>query len=355
MKLSAPDQETQGHSTQNTSKDPSHGLPFLISAPSSPCCDSSLSCEVSPSILLSGRLLHKQNDAEEHQFEVHFSAKEEVHSYLHSAGKGLHLSELIAFCGHIYGSDRNSGILYEVSTLSKPSLLTPRQVLTNDASSTPAALTINWAAVKSGMLFLGGSGAADTSQWVATVDPSGRTRYLNWEQEFSALQSAAWLNTHYQTVAHEAIIWSDVLNMWIVLPRVEERLDAVPEFRSGGDHPHLKLSNSGTLELNNYQILIADSDFLNMQRVRLESLLIALPSNISHDIAELRAGFTSLKFLPSSQDKILVALLTVEHPRKCSDASSAASFLVILSLSGEILSPPALIPAPHRFEGLEFL
>lgn len=358
MKLSAPDQDdTQRHTSQNNSNDPSHGLSFILSAPASSCCTSSSSCEASPSILLSGRLLHTQNEAEEPHFDVHFSDKEEVYSYLHATGKNLYLSELVAFCGHIYVSDRNSGILYEVSTLSKPSSLTPRQVLTSDGSSTPTAMAVEWAAVKSGMLFLGGNGAADNSQWIATVDPSGRTRYLNWDHEYSALQSAAWLNTHYQTLVHEAMIWSDVLNMWIVLPQVEERLESVPEFRSGGDHPHIEHSrvSKHSIELHNYQILIADSEFLNVQRVRLESVAVSLPWNVSHDVAELRAGFTSLKFLPHSQDKILVALLTVEHPKKCSDMSIAASFVVVLSLSGEILSSPVPIPAPHSFRGLEFL
>ena len=62
-------------------------------------------------------------------------------------------------------------------------------------------------------------------------------------------------------------------------------------------------------------------------------------------------GFSTFKFLPGSNDEIILALKSMEE----ASTSSQASYITLFNLKGEVLVEEVAVPGAHKFEGLEFV
>ena len=61
-------------------------------------------------------------------------------------------------------------------------------------------------------------------------------------------------------------------------------------------------------------------------------------------------GFSEFKFLPKSNDNIIVALKSEENE----ETQKQNTYITVFSLDGNILLEETAIPGNHKFEGLEF-
>ena len=62
-------------------------------------------------------------------------------------------------------------------------------------------------------------------------------------------------------------------------------------------------------------------------------------------------GFSEFKFLPGSNDNVIVALKSEENEEE----KTQNSYLVVFNLDGTVLMEETEIPGKMKFEGLEFM
>lgn len=115
-------------------------------------------------------------------------------------------------------------------------------------------------------------------------------------------------------------MWSERLQRWFFLPRraSHERYDETADERRA---TNLMLSCP------------ADFSFISVQRVG--------PLDPTH-------GFSSFKFVPDTDDQVIVALKSEE------DAGKIATYIMAFTLDGRILLPETKI-GDVKYEGLEFI
>merc|ERR1711871_955622 len=85
-----------------------------------------------------------------------------------------------------------------------------------------------WSTVKDGLLWVGSVGkewvrldgtiAGQNSMWVKTIDRNGRIENYDWRPVWQTLREAT--NTSWPGYLwHEAVVWDELLQKWIFLPR----------------------------------------------------------------------------------------------------------------------------------------
>lgn len=62
-------------------------------------------------------------------------------------------------------------------------------------------------------------------------------------------------------------------------------------------------------------------------------------------------GFSTFKFLPGSNDEIILALKSVEE----ASTGTQGSYITLFTLKGDVLLEETVVPGAHKFEGLEFV
>lgn len=119
---------------------------------------------------------------------------------------------------------------------------------------------------------------------------------------------------------HESAMWSERLQRWFFLPRraSHERYDETADERRA---TNLMLSCP------------ADFSFISVQHIG--------PLDPTH-------GFSSFKFVPDTDDQVIVALKSEE------DAGKIATYIIAFTLDGRILMPETKI-GDVKYEGLEFI
>ena len=115
-------------------------------------------------------------------------------------------------------------------------------------------------------------------------------------------------------------MWSNVHHHWIFLPRraSTEMYDETADEKRATN-----------------LMFTASADFSRITISRLG------PLNPTH-------GFSSFKFIPNTNDRVIVALKSEE------DQGKIASYITVFKVNGEILLPETKI-ADHKFEGVEFI
>ena len=119
---------------------------------------------------------------------------------------------------------------------------------------------------------------------------------------------------------HESGVWSDIHQQWFFMPRrastetYEEAADETRAtnllFRASEDFNHISVSKIGPLKKT--------------------------------------IGFSSFKFIPGTDDQLIVALKSEE------DGSKIASYIIGFNLDGTILLPETKI-GDRKYEGIEFI
>lgn len=119
---------------------------------------------------------------------------------------------------------------------------------------------------------------------------------------------------------HESASWSDTLQRWFFLPRraSSERYEETADERRG---TNILLSSS--------------ADFRDVGASRVGEL------TLTH-------GFSSFKFVPNTDDQILLALKSEE------DGGKIATYILAFTLDGRVLLPETKI-GDVKYEGIEFI
>ncbi|XP_076844828.1 soluble calcium-activated nucleotidase 1 [Brachyhypopomus gauderio] len=248
-----------------------------------------------------------------------------VESHLSEKGRGMELSELIVFNGKLYSVDDRTGVVYHIDGNSA----VPWVILADGDGSVSKGFKAEWLAVKDDHLYVGGLGKEwttttgevvnDNPEWVKVVGFRGDVQHQNWVSKYNSLRSAAGI-TPPGYLIHESAAWSDNLQRWFFLPRraSNERYDETADERRATN-----------------LMLCCSPDFTDIEVRKVG------PFSPTH-------GFSSFKFVPNTDDQIIVALKSEE------DAGTIATYILAFTLDGRILLPETKI-GDVKYEGLEFI
>lgn len=244
-------------------------------------------------------------------------------------GRGMELSELVVFNGRLLTFDDRTGLVYAIEHDNVyPWLL----LMDGDGKAASKGFKSEWATVKDQVLYVGSMGKEWTTSagdfennnpmYVKAITVHGEVYHLNWESNFKALRSSIGIEWPGYMI-HESGEWSSELKRWVFLPRRCSK-DRYNETRD--EHMGCKY------------LLLADESFHSVKPVELKL-----------DNVPATHGFSSFKFLPSTDDQIIVALSTEELNGRTS------SYISAFRISGEVVMPETRIPTSYKFEGLEFI
>ncbi|CAG9773691.1 unnamed protein product [Ceutorhynchus assimilis] len=239
--------------------------------------------------------------------------------------RGMELSELLVYDGRLLTFDDRTGIVFEILNEEK---VVPWILLGDGNGKSAKGFKSEWATVKNEILYVGSMGkewTTDTGdfqsndpQYVKAVTAKGQVSHLNWIKEYNRLREA--LGIYWPGyMIHESGVWSDVHRKWFFLPR-----------RCSKDQ-----YNDSADERRGCNVLLsADSNMYDVNVVEL--------NNIN------TRGFSSFKFIPTSNDNVIVALKTEELEGK------TATYITAFTIKGEILLEDSYV-SDLKYEGIEFI
>ncbi|XP_074512698.1 soluble calcium-activated nucleotidase 1 isoform X3 [Sebastes fasciatus] len=248
-----------------------------------------------------------------------------LESHLSEKGRGMELSELVVFNGKLYSVDDRTGVVYHIDG----DKIVPWVILPDGDGSVAKGFKAEWLAVKDKHLYVGGLGKEWTTtegefvnnnpEWVKVVGFRGDVQHENWVPIYKSLKAAAGIEPPGYFI-HESAAWSDTLQRWFFLPRraSKERYEEKADEHRG---TNLALSCS--------------PDFQDIVVSRVG------PLNPTH-------GFSSFKFVPNTDNQIILALKSEE------DAGKIATYIMVFTLDGRILLPETKI-GDVKYEGVEFI
>ncbi|XP_061830120.1 soluble calcium-activated nucleotidase 1 isoform X1 [Nerophis lumbriciformis] len=248
-----------------------------------------------------------------------------LESHLAEKGRGMELSELVVFNGKLYSVDDRTGIVYHIHG----DKAVPWVILTDGDGNVAKGFKAEWLAVKDEHLYVGGLGKEwtttsgefvnDNPEWVKLVGFRGDVEHQNWVPMYKSLKSAAGIQPPGYLI-HESAVWSDTLQRWFFLPRraSTERYEETADERRGTN-----------------LVLSCSPDFKDV------TVSQAGPLDPTH-------GFSSFKFVPNTDDQIILALKSEE------DAGKIATYIMAFTLDGRTLLPETKI-GDVKYEGLEFI
>ncbi|XP_049951373.1 soluble calcium-activated nucleotidase 1 isoform X1 [Schistocerca serialis cubense] len=218
-------------------------------------------------------------------------------SNLGESGRGMELSELVTFNAKILAFDDRTGVVYEIDN----DKVIPWVVLPDGDGRTSKGFKMEWATVKDQTLYIGGLGKEWTTssgelvnfnpQWIKTVSVSGEVSHINWRDKYNKIRRAVGIEFPGYMI-HEAVSWSTYHKRWFFLPR-----------RSSKEKYDENLDN----ERGTNMIITADENF---DDIKVTFVGEVVPTH----------GFSSFKFLPGTDDSIIVALKTMETSKEDSES-----------------------------------
>ncbi|EAW89548.1 calcium activated nucleotidase 1, isoform CRA_a [Homo sapiens] len=237
----------------------------------------------------------------------------------------MELSDLIVFNGKLYSVDDRTGVVYQI----EGSKAVPWVILSDGDGTVEKGFKAEWLAVKDERLYVGGLGKEWTTttgdvvnenpEWVKVVGYKGSVDHENWVSNYNALRAAAGIQPPGYLI-HESACWSDTLQRWFFLPRraSQERYSEKDDERKGAN-----------------LLLSASPDFGD---IAVSHVGAVVPTH----------GFSSFKFIPNTDDQIIVALKSEE------DSGRVASYIMAFTLDGRFLLPETKIGSV-KYEGIEFI
>ncbi|KAG2460517.1 CANT1 nucleotidase, partial [Polypterus senegalus] len=253
--------------------------------------------------------------------------KEDVvlESHLSEKGRGMELSELVAFDGKLYSVDDRTGVVYRI----EGNKAIPWVILSDGDGSVPKGFKAEWMAVKDEHLYVGGLGKEWTTttgevmnenpEWIKVIGTRGDVNHENWVAQYNALRRATGIQPPGYLI-HESAVWSETLQRWFFLPRraSNERYEETADERRGSN-----------------LVLRCTADF---QDIAVSHVGELIPTH----------GFSSFRFIPDTDDQIILALKSEE------DAGKIATYITAFTLDGRVLLPEMKI-GDVKYEGLEFV
>lgn len=249
----------------------------------------------------------------------------ELSSTLAMKGRGMELSELVTFNGKLLSFDDRTGLVYYIENKTAY----PWIILMDGDGKKTKGFKSEWATVKDNLLYVGSMGKEWTTSdgifnhhdpmWVKVISPRGEVQSLNWIDNYKKLRQAIGIEFPGYMI-HESGEWSNVLKKWIFLPRRCSK----------------EQYNETKDEVMSCNVLLtADDDFSNVKVTTI---------NNSQGVR----GFSSFKFLPGSDDKIIIALKSEEFQ------GNTKTYITAFTIDGTILMNDVKI-ADQKFEGIEFV
>jgi len=286
------------------------------------------------SFLLTGKLFARDPKS----YEISWDGEPfEIQGKLNEGGRGMELSELIVFNSALLSFDDRTGVVYE---LTKDNRAVPRHVITEGDGYTSKGMKIEWATIKDDLLYIGSFGKEYTNAngsevlhennfWVSTIDREGNIKYNDWKPVYTLVRNAVGARFPGYVI-HEAVGWSQSLKKWVFLPRriSSESYDEVQDELRG----------------SNLMILV-EEDFSSAE---VREVGVKTPTR----------GFSSFKFVPGTNDEIVVALKSEERCETSPNNEQVCSqrtFVTVVSVRGEVLMEELEIPSKYKYEGLEFI
>ena len=276
------------------------------------------------SILKKGEL-RKQKDG---SFTIHWLEDQEIFTQLSEAGRGMELSAPLEYHDRLYSFDDRTGLVFE---LVKGNKAIPRYILMEGDGDTTKGQKTEWATVKDDSMIAGsfgkeytnpdGSIANTNNMWVSIIHNTGEITHEDWTGRFNKLRKVAGC-PYPGYMIHEAIMWSAIRRQWVILPRrvSKEPYDEKEDEKRGSN-----------------VVMLASEDFSSIE---VRHITPITPTR----------GFSEFKFLPESNDEIIVALKSEENEEQ----QTQNSYITVFDLEGHILLSESVIPGNHKFEGLEF-
>ncbi|KAL8163413.1 UNVERIFIED_CONTAM: Soluble calcium-activated nucleotidase 1 [Gekko kuhli] len=257
---------------------------------------------------------------------VEWDTKDHVlESHLAEKGRGMELSELVVFNGKLYAVDDRTGVVYQIDGTK----VVPWVILSDGDGSVDKGFKAEWLAVKDEHLYVGGLGKDWTTatgevlnqnpEWVKVIGYKGDVAHENWVANYNALRAAAGIKPPGYLI-HESASWSETLQRWFFLPRRASH----------------KRYNEQEDERRGTNLLLSSTP--NFADITVSHIGDITPTH----------GFSSFKFVPGTDDQIIVALKSEE------DAGRVATYITAFTLDGRSLLPETRIGSV-KYEGIEFI
>lgn len=251
--------------------------------------------------------------------------QELVSNYGHK-GRGMELSELVTFNGRLLTFDDRTGIVYEIVN----KLMVPWVILTDGDGKSVKGFKSEWATVKDEILYVGSIGKEWTSStgeyinddpmFIKQITINGEIKSFNWANRYKILRKAVGIDFPGYLM-HESGTWSETHKKWFFLPR-----------RCSTESYSEKKDEKMGCNL----LISANEEFSVVHTTRIGELVPIL-------------GYSSFKFLPNTNDSIIVALISEEVNGKTS------SYITVFEINGKIIYPAKEISSTFKFEGIEFV
>ncbi|GBP46480.1 Soluble calcium-activated nucleotidase 1 [Eumeta japonica] len=245
-------------------------------------------------------------------------------TYSHK-GRGMELSELIVYDGRLLTFDDRSGMVFEI----KNNKMVPWVILVDGNGQVEKGFKSEWATVKDEILYVGSMGKEWTTaggefeswdpMWVKAINIHGEVQHLNWVNQYKAVRSSIDIRWPGYMI-HESAVWSPVAQKWHFLPR-------------RCSHEAYNETRDETMGCN--YLITADSNFNSIHAVQITG-------------HQPKLGFSSFKFIPGTQDEVIVALKTTEFEGK------TATFITSFRTDGTVLLTDTFVEG-LKYEGLEFI
>ncbi|XP_063687504.1 soluble calcium-activated nucleotidase 1-like isoform X2 [Bolinopsis microptera] len=245
---------------------------------------------------------------------------------LAEGNRGMELSELQKFAGELLAVDDRSGVVYSIEN----DIVVPRYILVDGNGHSKKGFKGEWMTVKDHVLYVGGFGKPWTTptgdivnydpMWVKVISPDGVVEHRFWKKNYEALMRAAGIS-YPGYIYYEAVCWSAIHEKWFFLPR-----------RVSPD----KYDDKKDEQLGSNILLVADELFKDIE------IRYIGPKIPTH-------GFSSFKFLPYSNDNIIVALKTEEVD------GAVKTFMTLFTVDGKTTLMSETLIGDKKFEGIEFL
>ncbi|XP_064556430.1 apyrase [Drosophila montana] len=243
--------------------------------------------------------------------------------------RGMELSELVTFNGKLLSFDDRTGLIYELAN----DRVIPWLILLDGDGHNAKGFKSEWATVKQHTLYVGSMGKEWTTgmgeyqnnnpMYVKAISTTGEVRSLNWAENYKQLRLQSLQINWPGYMIHESGVWSPVHQRWYFLPR---RCSKEKYNETLDEHMGCNI------------LISADEHFTSIDTIKLD----AANTVATH-------GFSSFKFLPNTEDSIIVALKTEELNGKTS------TFVTAFSVEGKTLLPETRIETDYKYEGFEFI
>uniref|UniRef100_A0A1A9X0H4 Apyrase n=1 Tax=Glossina brevipalpis TaxID=37001 RepID=A0A1A9X0H4_9MUSC len=243
--------------------------------------------------------------------------------------RGMELSELVTFNGKLLTFDDRTGLIYELSN----DKATPWIILLDGNGHNTKGFKSEWAAVKDRVLYVGSMGKEwttgsgeyenDNPMFIKAITTAGTVSSIDWSYNYKRLRQEAADIVWPGYMIHESGVWSSVHKKWFFLPRrcSKERYNETRDEYMGCN-----------------LLITADDNFTKVETIPLD----ASNTQPTH-------GVSSFKFIPFTDDRIIVALRSQELNGK------TTTFITAFDINGKTLLPEQQIVSEYKYEGFEFI